>query len=112
MCLIAERIRSVHVQIGKIIGTVVSTMKDEKLVGFKFQIVKYTDVDGKPTSGFVVAVDSVGAGIGELVLVATGSSARQTEMTEGKPVDAIIMAIIDIVEINGKKRYVKLESVV
>ena len=94
-------------QIGKIVGTVVSTRKDEKLEGFRFHVVQYTDVDGNPSGGIVVAVDAVGAGVGELVLVAAGSSARQTRATEGMPLDAIIMAIIDIVEINGEHRYVK-----
>ena len=94
-------------QIGKIVGTVVSTRKDEKLVGLKFHIVRYVDTDGNPTNTIVTAVDSVGAGVGEIVLVASGSSARQTTMTEGKPVDAIIMAIVDILEVGGEKRYVK-----
>jgi microcompartment protein CcmK/EutM len=92
---------------GKIIGTVVSTCKDEKLQGLKFHIVKHTDFDGNLTSGFVVAVDAVGAGINEVVLYASGSAARQTPITKDKPVDAVIMAIVDMVEINSKKRYVK-----
>lgn len=92
---------------GKIVGTVVSTQKDEKLEGLKFHVVKNADFDGNADSGFVVAVDAVGAGIGEVVLVASGSAARQTDITKDKPVDAVIMAIVDIVEIDGKKRYVK-----
>lgn len=94
-------------QIGRIVGTVVSTQKDEKLEGMKFHIVKHVDIDGKPTGSFVIAVDSVGAGVGEIVLVAAGSSARQTTLTKDKPVDAIIMAIVDILEIGGEHRYVK-----
>lgn len=94
-------------QLGKIVGTIVSTQKDEKLTGLKFHIVKNVDFDGNPTSGFVVAVDSVGAGIGEVVLTASGSSARQTNITKDKPVDAVIMAIIDSIDIDGEKRYVK-----
>lgn len=94
-------------QIGKIVGTVVSTRKDEKLEGLKFHIVKHVDTSGKPTGSLVIAVDSVGAGVGEIVLVAAGSSARQTTITEGKPVDATIMAIVDILEVGGEKRYVK-----
>lgn len=97
-------------EIGKIIGTVVSTKKDEKLGGMKFQIVKNVDLDGKPLSSFVIAVDSVGAGVGEIVLVAKGSSARQTDLTKDKPVDAVIMAIIDELEIGGEKRYVKVTA--
>jgi microcompartment protein CcmK/EutM len=96
-------------QLGKVVGTVVSTKKDEKIEGFKLQIVKHVDLSGKYTGGFVVAVDSVGAGTGEIVLTAAGSSARQTEMTRDRPVDAIIMAIVDILEIEGEKRYVKVD---
>lgn len=93
--------------IGKVIGTVVSTKKDDKLEGMKFQIVKNVDLDGKPLSSFVIAVDSVGAGTGEIVLVAKGSSARQTALTKDKPVDAIIMAIVDELEISGDRKYIK-----
>jgi microcompartment protein CcmK/EutM len=96
-------------QLGKVVGTVVSTRKDEKLEGMKLQIVKHVDLAGKFTGGFVIAVDSVGAGMEEIVLTAAGSSARQTELTRDKPVDAIIMAIVDVVEIGGEKRYVKFE---
>ncbi|MCP5103893.1 MAG: EutN/CcmL family microcompartment protein [bacterium] len=94
-------------QLGKITGTIVSTRKDEKLEGLRFHIVSNVDFDGKPTGGFVVAVDAVGAGEGEVVLVAAGSAARQTDITHAKPVDGVIMAIVDTVEIDGKQRYVK-----
>ena len=94
-------------QLGKIVGTVVSTIKDEKLEGLKLQIVKFINADGSFTGGLVIAVDSVGAGVGEVVLTAAGSSARQTQVTKDKPVDTVIMAIIDELEIEGKKVYVK-----
>ncbi len=94
-------------QLGKIVGTVVSTQKEKKLEGLTFHVVKNVDYDGKPTGGFVVAVDAMGAGTGEVVLYASGSAARLTPVTEGKPVDAVIMAIVDIIEIDGKIRYVK-----
>jgi microcompartment protein CcmK/EutM len=97
-------------QLGKIVGTIVSTRKDEKLEGLKLHIVKVLDVDRKPTGALVVAVDSVGAGLGEIVLVAAGSSARQTFITKDKPVDTVIMAIVDEMEIDGKKVYVKGEE--
>jgi ethanolamine utilization protein EutN len=80
--------------LGRVIGTVWATRKDEQTVGMKFQIVREVELDYTPKSGFVVAVDSVGAGVGEIVLVAQGSSGRQTELTRGKPVDAVIMAIV------------------
>jgi len=81
--------------IGRVIGTIWSTKKDENLVGAKFLIVRELDLELKDKTNFVIAVDSVGAGEGEVVLVATGSSARQTNITKNKPVDAVIMAIID-----------------
>jgi microcompartment protein CcmK/EutM len=94
-------------QLGKIVGTVVSTQKDEKLQGLKLQIVKFINVDGTFNGGLVIAVDSVGAGIGEVVLTAAGSSARQTAVTKDKPVDTVIMAIVDVLEVDGKEVYVK-----
>jgi ethanolamine utilization protein EutN len=81
--------------LGKVIGTVWSTRKDENLVGSKFLIVKQLDLNLLEKDNFVVAVDSVGAGVGEIVLAATGSSARQTEFTHNKPIDAVVMAIVD-----------------
>jgi len=77
--------------LGRVIGTVWSTKKDENLVGAKFLIVRELSLDLKEKERFVVAVDSVGAGEGEVVLVATGSSSRMTSFTKDKPVDAVIM---------------------
>lgn len=94
-------------QLGKIVGTVVSTQKDEKLEGLKLHVVKHVDVNGEFTGGFVIAVDAVGAGVGEIVLSAAGSAARQTDITKGLPVDTVIMAIVDIVEVDNKQTYVK-----
>jgi microcompartment protein CcmK/EutM len=85
--------------LGKVIGTVWSTKKDENLVGAKFLIVNELDLELNEKDRFVVAVDSVGAGDGEIVLVATGSSSRQTEFTKNKPVDAVIMAIVDKLDV-------------
>ena len=92
---------------GKVIGTVVSTRKDQELGGLKFLIVKGCDFDGTPNGAAVVAADAVGAGLGEIVLYASGSSARQTRETKDRPVDATIMAIVDLVEVDGKPRYRK-----
>ena len=86
-------------KLGKIVGTVWATRKDEKLVGMKFLIVRQLDFDLTPLTGYVVAADSVGAGVGETVLFAGGSSARLTPLTDGKPVDAVIMAIVDKVDL-------------
>ncbi len=88
--------------LGKVIGTVWSTRKDEKLVGAKFLIVRHLKLDYSPKENFTVAVDSVGAGVGEIVLFAQGSSARQTKLTKNKPVDAVIMAIVDKLDISEK----------
>ena len=89
--------------LGKVIGTVWSTRKDENLVGAKFLIVRQLELDLSDKSSFVVAVDSVGAGVGETVLVATGSSSRQTTFTKNKPVDAVIMAIVDKLDVPLKE---------
>jgi carbon dioxide concentrating mechanism protein CcmL len=96
--------------LGRVIGTVWSTRKDENLVGAKFLIVKQLDLNLKEKDNFVVAVDSVGAGEGEVVLVATGSSSRQTEFTKNKPVDAVIMAIVDKLDVPLKKFLQEQES--
>ena len=93
--------------LGKVTGTVVATQKDEKLVGSKLMIVQDVNLSGEVDRKYTVAVDAVGAGIGEIVLVATGSSARQTQVTGNKPVDAVIMAIVDTVEVGGTVRYHK-----
>jgi len=93
--------------LGKVVGSVVSTRKEPTLDGSTLLIVRGVDLEGKPTSTLVVAVDAVGAGVGEWVLYASGSSARQTEMTKDRPVDAVVMAIVDQVEVNGQYTYVK-----
>ncbi len=86
--------------LGKVIGTVWATRKDENLTGMKFLIVRHVDLDYCLKDQYVVAVDSVGAGVGEVVLVASGSSARQTDVTKNKPVDAVIMAIVDKLDLS------------
>ncbi len=93
--------------IGRVVGTVVSTQKDEKLVGTKLQIVKQLGLDCGETGSFVVAIDAVGAGQGEVVLYASGSSARQTPITKDRPADAVIMAIVDSIEVEGATTYEK-----
>ena len=93
--------------LGKIIGTLVASRKEPTLEGLKLLVVRACDVDGNPTGGIAVAVDAVGAGIGEVVLYASGSSARQTAVTKDRPVDATIMAIVDEIAVGGERRYVK-----
>ena len=88
----------------KIIGTVVATQKDPNLTGKKLLLCRETDHAGKPLNSYHVAVDAVQAGEGDFVLLAYGSSARMTEVTKTAPVDAVVMAIIDNVEIaEGRK---------
>ena len=92
---------------GLVVGTVVATRKEEELTGLKLLLVRALDLEGKPGSTQVVAADAVGAGVGEVVLWAAGSSARQTKVTKDRPVDATIMAIVDAVEVNGQTKYQK-----
>jgi microcompartment protein CcmK/EutM len=91
----------------RVIGTTVSTIKDEKLQGKKLLVVQPTDEAGEAGGKPFVAIDTVGAGEGDLVLTASGSSARQTTITKDTPVDAVIMAVIDTLEVNGKVTFRK-----
>ncbi len=93
--------------LGEVIGTVVATRKEATMDGFKFLVVQALGVDGKRGSGSVVAVDAVGAGVGEVVLYASGSAARQTVATQDRPCDAVIMAIVDTWEVDGEEVYSK-----
>lgn len=93
--------------IGKVIGTVVATKKDPELEGLKLLLVKGAGPDGKPNGPVLVAADSVGAGVGELVLYAAGSSARQTVATKDRPVDHVVMAIVDTIVVDGAVRFDK-----
>jgi len=97
--------------IGKVLHTVVSNRKDPKIEGFKFMLGKQVDVDLHETGAYVVAADVVGAGVGEYVLYATGSSARQTVRTDKRPIDAVIMAIVDQWELGGELKYHKHREV-
>ncbi len=93
--------------IGKVVGSVVATRKDEKLEQRKLLVVQVHDQNDKPKDQYVVAVDAVGAGPGDMVLYATGSSARQTTITENRPCDAVIMAIVDSWDLGGANVYEK-----
>ena len=93
--------------LGRVAGTLVASRKEETLEGLKFLVLKQVDVDGTDTGGYVVAADAVGAGLDEVVLYATGSSARQTRYTHERPCDAVVMAIVDTWEVGGEERYRK-----
>lgn len=91
----------------RVIGTTVSTIKDEKLLGKKLLVVQPADETGETSGKLFVAIDTVGAGVGDLVLTAAGSSARQTTITKDTPVDAVIMAVIDSLEVGGEVTFRK-----
>ncbi|MFN8059130.1 MAG: EutN/CcmL family microcompartment protein [Vicinamibacterales bacterium] len=88
--------------LGKVVGTVVATRKDERLVSSKLLVVRPIDPSGKPEGNCLVAVDTVDAGFGETVLVVSGSSARMAEGLKDRPVDAAIIGVVDTVDIAKK----------
>lgn len=96
--------------LGKVIGTLVSSRKEESMEGLKFLVVREVNIQGEETGRYVVAADAVGAGVGEVVLYATGSSARQTTLTRDRPCDAVIMAIVDEWEVGGELKYRKVSA--
>ncbi|KAA3638731.1 MAG: ethanolamine utilization protein EutN [Armatimonadetes bacterium] len=93
--------------LGRVTGTLVASRKEPLLDGLAMLVVRQLDETGEPKGGYVIAVDSVGAGVGEVVLYASGSSARQTAVTKDKPCDAVIMAIVDQWDVDGDTMYVK-----
>ncbi len=93
--------------LARVQGTVVASQKEPSMDGFKFLLVRPLDETGAETGTAVVAVDAVGAGVGEVVLFATGSAARQTVATKDRPCDAVVMAIVDIFEVGGREVYRK-----
>lgn len=95
--------------LGKVVGMVVSTRKESSIEGLRLMLVKILDAEGNETGAQVVAADAVGSGPGEMVLIAAGSSARQTQQTNNRPVDAVIMAIVDSWNIDQDTKYQKYE---
>ncbi len=93
--------------LGRVAGTLVASRKEPLMEGMKFLVLRQIDVENQDTGAYVVAVDAVGAGLGEIVLYASGSSARQTEMTRDRPCDAVIMAIVDMWDVAGETKYHK-----
>ena len=93
--------------LGRVVGTVVATRKEPQIEGWALLLVRQVDAENRDAGGYVVAVDAVGAGVGETVLYASGSSARQTEVTRDRPCDAVIMAIVDTWEIGGTEVFRK-----
>lgn len=93
--------------IARVVGDVVSTIKDDKIVGRKLLIVREVSTENEIVGKPIVAIDTVDAGIGDVVLIAQGSSARQTNITKETPTDAVIMAIVDSLEVQGKVTFRK-----
>jgi microcompartment protein CcmK/EutM len=93
--------------IARVVGSAVATIKDENLQGTKLLVVREANIYGELTGKPLVAIDTVDAGVNDLVLIASGSSARQTNITKDRPVDAVIMAILDSLEVNGEVTFRK-----
>jgi microcompartment protein CcmK/EutM len=93
--------------LGTVTGTLVASRKEPMLDGLPMLVVRRLDERGEAAGGYVIAVDAVGAGVGEVVLYASGSSARQTSVTKDKPCDAVIMAIVDQWDVDGETVFVK-----
>ena len=93
--------------LGRVAGTLVASHKEPSMEGMKFLVLRQVDVDNEDVAAYVVAVDTVGAGVGEVVMYAQGSSARQTELTHERPCDAVVMAIVDEWEVDGATKYRK-----
>jgi len=89
------------VLLAKIVGTVVATRKDPRLVSSKLLIARAVDPRGKPEGSYLVAIDTVDAGVGETVLIVSGSSARMAAGLKDCPVDAAIVGIVDTVEVSS-----------
>ncbi len=95
-------------QIARVIGSVVSTSKSDRLTGLKLLVVRNVDLDTMQEKGSpVIAIDAVGAGEGELVLTCAGSSSRMTELTKDKPADCTITAIIDYIDVENRRIFDK-----
>jgi carbon dioxide concentrating mechanism protein CcmL len=97
-------------QIAKVCGTVVSTQKEPSLTGIKFLLVQFLDEAGQPLPEYEVAADSVGAGVNEWVLVSRGSAARQGQGNEHRPLDALVVGIIDTVSVDNQRLYSKRDQ--
>ncbi|HEY9884563.1 MAG TPA: EutN/CcmL family microcompartment protein [Thermosynechococcaceae cyanobacterium] len=97
-------------QIAKVRGTVVSTQKEPSLSGVKFLLLQFMDEEGAPLPRYEVAADQVGAGLDEWVLVSCGSAARQVAGSEHRPIDAVVVGIIDTVSVDDRRLYSKRDD--
>jgi len=94
-------------QLARVVGSVVATRKEESMQGLKLLVVRPLDEEGHESGNAIVSADAVGAGPGEVVLIAAGSSARQTVMTDKRPVDSVILAIVDSWYVGDVTKYKK-----
>lgn len=94
-------------QLARVVGAVVATRKEESLQGIRLLVVRPLDEEGKEGGNAIVSADAVGAGPGEVVLIAAGSSARQTTVTDKRPVDSVVMAIVDSWNVGDLVKYKK-----
>jgi microcompartment protein CcmK/EutM len=94
-------------QLARVVGTVVATRKEPNMMGLKLLVVRPIDEEGRESGNAIVSADAVGAGPDEIVLIAAGSSARQTASTDKKPVDSVILAIVDSWSVGDAVKYRK-----
>ncbi len=94
-------------QLARVVGSVVATRKEESLQGLKLLLVRPLDEEGRESGNALVSADAVGAGPDEIVLIAAGSSARQTVATDKRPIDSVIMAIVDSWHVGDALKYKK-----
>ena len=94
-------------QLARVVGSVVSTRKEDSIQGLKLLVVRPLDEEGRESGNAIVSADAVGAGEDEIVLIAAGSSARQTAVTDKRPVDNVVMAIVDSWSVGDKVKYKK-----
>jgi microcompartment protein CcmK/EutM len=94
-------------QLARVVGSVVATRKEESIMGLKLLLVRPLDDEGRESGNAIVSADAVGAGPDEIVLIAAGSSARQTAATDKRPVDSVIMAIVDSWYVGDAVKYKK-----
>ena len=94
-------------QLARVVGTVVATRKEESIQGLKLLVVRPLDEEGRESGNALVSADAVGAGPDEVVLIAAGSSARQTVVTDKRPIDSVVMAIVDSWSVGDDVKYKK-----
>jgi ethanolamine utilization protein EutN len=100
--IVSARPRPLIMILARIVGTIVATRKDERLLGRKLLVARLINVDGQDEKGHVIVVDTVGAGVNEVVLIVQGSSARMAFSCKDCPIDAAVIGIVDTVEVGGQ----------